>query len=203
MLHSRTILGSTLYKEITVVNKYKLVLILIILLITSFAYAEYVIPYHVVIAPNCLIKTISSNYQTLASDGNISLITINDVSQLIGAKMHQKKPCGGFMNVTKAWQEYARKNTKRKGRASLFFSEYVPQKHKASLLKSKKTTYKVQYPKQVNILLNQLNPQRIWGSLNQLMTNFPNRFALKWVPGDNGARTTEWIKNQRVALQNP
>src|SRR3989338_1769527 len=52
-------------------------------------------------------------------------------------------------------------------------------------------TYAIQYPNQVNKLLNEINPQEMWENLT-FLTTFPDRCA----DHDSGVQAAHWIKSQ-------
>jgi leucyl aminopeptidase len=141
---------------------------------------------HVVVAPQCLLKNITTRYQTLATTKQLSLIKVDEagLDELITAKSHQKQPCGGFVNVTDAW-----KNSRALKSNTEFLSPYaIP----AGLpLKKSTVDYKIQHTAEVNAALAQLNPQEIWSNLT-ILTQFPDRYA----NSDTGVRAAEWIKTQ-------
>lgn len=150
----------------------------------------------IIIAPLCLLENRVVPFATLASNGKIALIAIDQINSLVVAKKQQQKVCGGFMNVTHAWQAYHPKNLSTKNKATVFLKKYTNDKKTIlATANNQKSIYVLQYPKQVNHLMNQINPQQMWDNLYQL-TAIPNRFAFKWIPNEDGKKTNEWIENQ-------
>jgi leucyl aminopeptidase len=158
----------------------------------STAHAQVQNP-HIIVAPQCLLEKINTHYETLASSENISLIKADEemIDQLIAAKHPQSKPCGGFMDVTQAWDDYHAKNVS--ANAAGFLSNYVMTPKKIAV--ESKATYSIRYPAQVNQLLSQLNPQRMWTDLQQL-SSFTDRYA----NSDTGLQAAQWIKSQMEAM---
>ena len=174
----------------------KINFILILLsLFSSLALASkttFEIEKHIVVTPLCLINQITHHYTTLASNQNLSLIEIdsNGIRQLIRVNTHQKQLCGGFIDVTDEWLTVNSKKSAPQ-QAKLFLMQYDMPLH----TKSENVTFSIKYQKQVNPLLNQINPQDMWQNLTTL-TSFPDRFAFS----TNGVNAAEWIKNKMLAL---
>lgn len=148
---------------------------------------------HIVVAPSCLIKNLNGHYETLASANNLSLIKINTLAQLIAYKnQHTPFPCGGFMNVTSKWHQFNTKHHATKNLANVFLQQIIniPKAKHSPTLK-----YKVQYPVEVNQLIQQLNPQNMWTDLTTL-THFKNRNA----NSKYGRQAAYWFKAQVEAL---
>lgn len=141
---------------------------------------------HVVVAPQCLIKQFNGEYKTLAVTQALALITVSDqgIDQLNEARHQQKKPCGGFMDVTHEWN----KTNLQKTSPAAFLNRY--EKPAASLV-STKTNYTIKYPAHVNQLLKQINPEDMRADLTTL-TAFPDRYS----KSDNGVKAANWIKSQ-------
>lgn len=141
---------------------------------------------YVIVAPTCLLKNISTDYQTLSKTKQHALIKINETgfNQLISAKNQQKSACGGFMNVTDAWN--GNETLQRSPRN--FLKTYT-----TSVMTSKavKSNYAVNHPKEVKQLLSLLNPQNMWSNLTTL-SGFHDRYA----NSDNGVQAANWIKSQ-------
>lgn len=138
---------------------------------------------HIVIAPDCLLGQVTSSYKVLAKEKSLSLAAVNQaqVEQLIAAKNIGKNLCGGFMDVTYAW------NKQHGGDAKTFLTAYTNQENHAR----KKSSYEIKYQKQVEQMLGQLNPQEMWDYLSTL-TSFQDRYA----DSDNGVKAAEWLKSQ-------
>ena len=111
------------------------------------------------------------------------------VAQLIAAKHHQTKVCGGFMDVTAAWDDYKVKGLTANNRAKASLSNYS--KDSIPALPIKKIAYSVKYEAQVNQLLKSMNPQDMWADLTTL-TSFKDRYA----NSDNGVKAANWLKTQ-------
>jgi leucyl aminopeptidase len=158
---------------------------------TLSSYAES--PQHIVVAPNCLIQKIDVPYKTLASKNKFSLVEVNDqgIDALIEKKHHQKELCGGFMDVTAAWDEY-RMQRGLKVKAEAFLKDYItPPKP----IKKKAVAYSIKYPAQVNQVFAHLNSTRLWSKLTSL-TAFPDRYSRS----TNGVNASRWIKDQVLAM---
>jgi leucyl aminopeptidase len=144
----------------------------------------------VVVAPQCLSQHLTGHYQTLATQGSLTLVSVDEtgLEALMQAKDQQKTPCGGFMNVTDAWQQKT-----RAGDANHFLSLYMPSaKSTRSIANS---GYHVAYPTEVNQALKLLNPEDMWSKLTTL-TQYPDRFA----NSDTGVQAAQWIKTTVEAM---
>lgn len=138
---------------------------------------------HVVVAPECLIKKMHGAYQTLATSASFKLITVNDkgINQLISAKNNRSTFCGGFMDVTQAWNEsHAKMNAKT------FLSSQIQ-----SVQPPQPLHYDIKYETEVLQLFKQINPQTMWGYLTTL-SNFQDRYA----NSDLGVKAADWFKSQ-------
>lgn len=168
-------------------------------LISISAYASPVNQTNIVVAPPCLMKNVnpSMQYKTLSSSRSLVLIETNDtgINELAEAKHHRTAtPCGGFMDVTSAWQSYQSKQLSPTQRAASFLKLYED-----SAKPSRRTSnqmYSIQYPTQVTQLLNQLNSQAIWTDLTAFSdtnkSNFPDRYA----NSDTGVKAAMWLKEK-------
>ncbi|MDR3491292.1 MAG: M20/M25/M40 family metallo-hydrolase [Gammaproteobacteria bacterium] len=142
---------------------------------------------HVLVAPQCLTQNLKSNYSTLAKSELFSLIQVDEkgLDELIHLKDHQKKACGGFMNVTDTWIS---EKSKQSFSPTAFINKYIP----ATATTQKKIShYTVTHPKEVAQLLSQINPQLMWGNLTTL-SNFHDRYA----NSNTGVEAANWIKSQ-------
>lgn len=146
---------------------------------------------HVVVAPQCLMKSMHGSYKTITSTTSFSLIEVDNagIDALIEAKqIRQTPPCGGFMDVTEDWNAFKVKNISPAENAKTFLNRYTKHALKKAAAPS---SYRIQYEKQVNQLLTQLNPQAMWDNLTTL-SSFQDRYA----NSDYGVKAAEWIKTQ-------
>lgn len=161
--------------------------LLSVLTLSVSAYATSTSNAAILVTPHCLLKNQTFSYQTLVKSGQFSLIKTDEkgLDQLILAKTHQKSVCGGFMNVTHAWQtEKAEGFSVKKKEA--FLSHYINNPGSLDV-----HTYEVKYPNEVQQLFSLLNPQDMLKNLN-LLIYFPDRYA----NSDDGALVPGWIKDQ-------
>lgn len=167
-------------------------------LLSSISINAYALPQnnnHIVVAPHCLVKSLTVDYKTLSANDSLSLIEINNagIRQLIEAKHQQKSPCGGFMDVTDEWQGYKVTSIAVKNPAGTFLSQYAnPVKNKLAERSSK---YTIQFKKQVRQLVAAVNKANIWSNLTTL-SNFENRYA----NSDKGVEAANWIKSHIEAI---
>ena len=135
---------------------------------------------YTIVAPKCLISSVS-HYQQLASKNNMYLIKVDEsgLNELIDAKVHTKKPCGGFVNVTHKWKPSLS--------SAAFLNNYLPKSAPAALNES----YDVKYSKEVNQLLSQINPQNMWTNLTTY-SSYKDRYA----GSDTGVQAANWLKTQ-------
>lgn len=176
-------------------NKRLMSLTLSLLATASFNLYAQPVAQQTLVTPLCLLKNTTIHYQTLATNNAFSLITTDEagIEQLSGRKHHQKAACGGFKNVTEAWHKYDTSNLLLKNKASAFLEKSISGKKNGAL--SESAAYTIQYPKQVNQLLQQLNPQNMWVDLTTL-THFDDRYA----NSDNGVKAAAWFKTQIETL---
>jgi leucyl aminopeptidase len=149
------------------------------------------------VAPNCLTKTLSAKHNVLSQIDNVTLLKTDEagLNQLIAAKEHQKLVCGGFINVTDAWNTY--QQTKSISHDAKSFLQHYTTTPAATLSRAK-TAYAVNYPKQVNELMGQLNSDEMWTNLTTL-SSFTDRYA----NSDNGVKAANWFKEniEKLAAQ--
>jgi leucyl aminopeptidase len=143
----------------------------------------------VVVAPQCLIKTITAPFKTLSVKQDYALIKLNTLgfNQLIAGKANQTTPCGGFVNVSDAFQA----QLANEHNLSEFMSRYIPQ----SFTTTQSAHYGISHSKEVNQLLSTLNPDQMWKNLTKL-TSFTDRYS----KSDNGVKAALWIKSQVEAM---
>ncbi len=165
---------------------HKLILVSLLSSFCTLNYAETIPTQHFVVAPKCLLKN-NISHKTLATSKKLMLIETNDtgIDSLIAAKQNKTTRCGGFMDVTSAWESYAKKLTS-KHNAKSFLADYE-NTPKSSL----KTSYSIRYPAQVEALIKQSNPQNMWTRL-QALSSKVDRYSRS----DSGAQVAEEIKNE-------
>jgi bacterial leucyl aminopeptidase len=172
-------------------NKKSLSLSLSLLIMFSFNTYALPKPSHIVVAPQCLVKSAGKMDKTLFANASFALIETDDagIQKLIEAKMqHRITPCGGFVDVTERWHAFQPKTLANDKRAQQFLIDYTaPTQSTAGLTK---TSYEIKYEKQVNALLTQLNPQMMWDNLSAL-SSFQDRYA----NSDHGVKAANWIKD--------
>lgn len=142
---------------------------------------------HIVVTPDCLLKNSSVTQQTLAKSGKLSLIRTDEkgVNQLITLKNKRRGSCGGFMDVTAAWNTSAKAGLSADNHAKRFLKSYEMNATPGL----KPGSYQVKYTTTVNQLLSTLNPQAMWDNLTKL-TSFENRYS----HDENGLDAAKWIK---------
>lgn len=151
---------------------------------------------YVLVVPNCLLNQTDFHYQTLIGSNEFMLLKTDDagLAKLIDAKTHEQATCGGFMDVTEAWQKDKSASFSANDEAS-FLNRYTqPDNGVAS--QPSLAGRSVKYPQQVNRLLSAFNSQMMWNNLTTLTSQFQDRFA----KSPSGVRTTNWIKNQIETL---
>jgi leucyl aminopeptidase len=166
---------------------------------------------HMIVAPQCLIKNINNahinavNFKAITTTASLALIEANDagIEALSAAKhIRSASACGGFVDVSEEYklakQNFASKTLSPSAQAKLFLTNYeAPNK---SLSTTHKAQYKIQYEKQVNELIKQLNPQEMWTDLaaftNTETSHFPDRYA----NSNTGLKAAEWLKTKIIEL---
>ncbi len=149
---------------------------------------------HMVIAPQCLLDEAHASFKTLATDKNFRLMEVNDdgVNQLAAFKHHGKQPCGGFMDVSAAWDAQKSRHTMS---TSAFLKSYTTEPSSTKTLSSKQEKYEIRYEKETQAVLKTITPQNMWDNLTTL-TNFHNRYA----NSDTGVEAASWIKAKIEAI---
>ena len=134
-----------------------------------------------IIAPHCLIRSITAPYQIIHSLSDLTFIEVDSIglNQLIKAKKNQKTMCGGFMNVTEDWNQ-----SKSKISAKTFLSSYAVKSFPVA-----QRSYDIHHEKEVNQLLKKLNPQHIWDNLTYF-SQFQDRYA----DSSYGVNAAHWLK---------
>ncbi len=142
---------------------------------------------HVLIAPDCLINKTSSSFHSLATTNSFSLISTDNagIEQLIAVKNASKELCGGFVDVTHAWNQYSTHVGDADAKSFLIRQTNKPNNIQNNL------SYDIKYQKQVNELLAQTNPQEMWDFLTEL-SSAQDRYA----DSDTGIAAANWIKTQ-------
>ena len=159
--------------------------------LTVTTYAQTIPSQHIVVAPSCLIKNLH-DYKILASTKDLRLIQTNEagIDQLIAAKDNRAVVCGGFMDVTHAWQSDQAKNSTVKNKAQAFLTKYA-----SSPAPLKANSYNIKYETEVHQLLKQMNPQNLWTRL-QALSSYPDRYSRS----DNGVKVANEIKAEVETL---
>ena len=141
---------------------------------------------HIVIAPQCLLDTANITFKTLSTKKTLRLIEVDDagIQQLAANKHKSKTLCGGFMDVTRDWQN---KNALVHLTPASFLDSYKLEK----VTPAKKVEYKIQHEKETENVLKTINPQNMWTNLTTL-TSFKDRYA----NSKTGVAAAEWIKQQ-------
>lgn len=142
----------------------------------------------IIVAPTCLLKNVKVNYQVLSVNDDLVLAQIKEKDKplFIKAKQQQRKKfCGGFMDVTQDYQTVLANP-----------AHYLQSFNLASLRTHKKAgPYQIQYEKEVQQALLQLNPQEMWSNLTTL-TASNDRYA----NSENGVQAAHWLKQQAENL---
>lgn len=142
---------------------------------------------HVVSAPSCLISASKIHAEVLAWSDNIFLLSVDDdaIEALNDAKHQSKTPCGGFKDVTAAWNRSHLTIQQRKGNETFFKQLMTPKKVPSDV------SYSIQYQTEANKLISQLNPQRMWDSL-MTFSSSKDRHA----DSKEGVAAANWIKTE-------
>lgn len=158
------------------------------ILLSTMAYATPA--KNIVIAPTCLIKNSAVSFHALATKDGLQLLEIDNIGmrQLISAKHRSKTACGGFINVSREWDQQTTRN--KKNPAAFLASQFTstpPERAKPKPAKG----YKIQYQAETEALLKTINPQNMWVNLTTL-SSFDNRDAQT----ESGVKAALWIKNK-------
>lgn len=154
--------------------------------LSAFAITAQAADTRVIVAPSCLIAASKMKAERLASSNEIYLLKVDaSAIETLSETKHQSKiPCGGFKDVTAKYQRahHSLKITDDK----TFLASLTKAKNPA-----KKPAYSIRFQKQVNALIGQLNPQRMWSSLTTF-SNSKDRYA----DSDEGVAAAQWIKSE-------
>lgn len=165
------------------------------------AYAATPTQPHVVVAPNCLINKLSTTMQSLASNNELSLIETNEqgVEALITAKAQRTNtPCGGFVDVTDAWQASKSKSLTASEHAASFLKHYASKTSKSLL--DDNTQYSIRYESVVNQLIKNVNADTIWADLSEFSNTNKDHFPNRYANSDYGVKAAEWLKSKIEAM---
>jgi len=183
-------------------NKFTLLSLGLLSTIAMTVQADPIAKQHIIVAPQCLIKNLSTHYNTLSSTTSLALIETNHVGidALIEAKnIRTTTPCGGFMDVTDAWNEYHPTNFSTLDRATSFLHNYATPNPKLHHLT--KPEYTIRYQDQVNQLLTQIfTPQNIWADLTQFSDTHSTQFPDRYANSSTGVKAATWLKEKVEAM---
>ena len=146
----------------------------------------------VVVAPQCLLQNLQTNYKVLSSTDALVLLETSNagLDALIEAKNHRSlTPCGGFMEVTDAY------NARGTRAAKSFLADYA---HPAS--NKTQAAYSIKYPNQVTSLLQTITPQEIWTNLTQFSNTSRDQFPDRYAGSDNGVKAAQWLQSKIEAM---
>ncbi|KTD58739.1 aminopeptidase [Legionella sainthelensi] len=148
----------------------------------------------IVVAPACLLEKTHFHYELLAQNKSYRLISVNEagINKLIySKKVTNEKSCGGFIDVTQEGQTLLRQSSKHNIKiAKELLKQYLPHKPSKNLTGSD-VKYKVNYTKEVNSLLKNINSIEMQKNLITL-SNFHDRSA----DSDLGVEASKWVENQ-------
>lgn len=149
---------------------------------------------HLVVAPTCLIKKLPNNVTTLACTKEFVLINVNDegIDQLIKAKADRKSLCGGFVDVTNAYDTFSAKTFSGDKAQAFLINHTKPHQQKFA---TNKPNYTIKHEKEVTELYSKINPTQMWDYLTTL-TNFKDRYA----NSDTGVKAAQWFKTEIETL---
>ncbi len=137
---------------------------------------------HRIVAPHCLTQNTAIHYKNLASHSELHFFSIDesDIPLLIEKKHLQHTRCGGFMDVTDAWNR-----SKEKMDPNTFLNQY-----ENKTTPHLKTTYTIRYPHEVKELSLAINPLEIWNQLTYF-SGFLDRYA----NSDTGVKAANDLKS--------
>lgn len=164
------------------ISRTRLALITLSTLVSTNLFAQSL--EHHIVAPTCLLKNMQGSYKRLAENHSLVLISTDDagITQLMLAKDNTKTLCGGFIDVSRAWE-----NQSAAISAQNFLNKYAT----PAALKLQQPVYKIQYQAQVLDLFTQINPQNMWDNLTTF-TQFKNRFA----DSQTGVKAEKWLQTE-------
>jgi len=144
----------------------------------------------IIVAPQCLINKSKIPYNTLSVDSTFTLIQVSNAAleKLVAEKKHSPATCGGFRDVTRAWNEET-----AKADAQSFLSAYS-RSIKPSYAAPQ---YHINAADKVNQLFRYLEPDTMWSNLIKL-TGFEDRSATS----DAGAAASDWIAAEIKQIAN-
>jgi len=142
---------------------------------------------HMIVAPHCLTQNTGIHYRNLASHSELHFFSIDesDMTLLIEKKHLQHNRCGGFMDVTQAWN-----HSKGKMDANTFLNQY-----ENKITAHAKTSYKIRYQNEVNEVMKKIVPNKLWDELGYF-SSFLDRYA----NSDTGVNTATDLKSKVEAM---
>lgn len=166
----------------------KSLLAILILVFSIETYAQLSDGQHIWIVPRGS-KNIQDNYQVLASVKQFDLISINKADRKrMFITRSQVYSDNKVIDVTNAWQNAYGNNLVSRQQATEFLANYIAPAKKSSV---KNYIYKIQYQKEVNQLLNKMNPQSIQNFLLTLSSFVDRSYDTEY-----GVDAANWIKSQ-------
>lgn len=157
--------------------------------LTAFS-AEAAEPVSTIVAPNCLINKLNTPYKKLATTNDLSLIQTNKdgLNQLVQNKMAPNEVCGGFVNVSTAWNEAQTKQKLTASFAKTFLKQYaIPAQAKKVAIKPPVLNHSQEVAK----LYSLLTPANLMSTLKNL-SSFKDRYA----NNDTGVKSADWVRKQ-------
>lgn len=147
----------------------------------------------VITAPSCLMLASGAHGELLAHSPSLMLVKVDDeaIEALSAAKHQTKTPCGGFKNVTAAWNKYQNSAEIKKDNAAFLNNMTQPAKKRLADNKN----YSIRYQKEANQLLSQIKPDLMWDSLKKFSSS-RDRYA----NSADGVAAATWIKEQIEAM---
>lgn len=165
----------------------KSVLIISAILLASSVHTFAAPAKHKIIAPACLLKAAAIQPNKLARKGDLQLIELDKpgIIKLAETKHQTQGICGGFMDVTREWNEDSKLG-------KLDPASFLAKQTAVKTPKRKEgTVYKIKYQNETESLLKTISPSLMWNNLTTL-TNFDDRYA----DSDNGVAAAKWIKEK-------
>ncbi len=173
------------------VLKKSLVAITSAVLLSNFAIAAPA--KHMVIAPQCLLKFVPVKFKTLSNKKELSLIEVDQdgIEQLSLAKHQAKQPCGGFTDVTRAWN-------KQQSAHQLAPANFLTTYTAAPALTKKHGDYQIQFEKETQAVLNTIDTENMWAYLTKITS--AKEYKDRYANSKDGVKAANWIKSEVEAM---
>ncbi|HTM64348.1 MAG TPA: M20/M25/M40 family metallo-hydrolase [Gammaproteobacteria bacterium] len=143
---------------------------------------------HIIIAPACLVNAANAPVEVMAQSSSMQLLKVDDAAleKFSDVKHQTKSACGGFKNVTAAWNK-AKPGIHHVKDHQAFMNAHTFAKPEQAATNS----YRIRFENEANQLISQIQPQQMWDRLKSF-SSAKDRYA----NSDLGVAAANWIKSE-------